>query len=769
MQLYRKATAAIVLVLALLGAIALGAQAASVSVPIITFISPVSAEPGSAAFTLTVNGAGFVAGSGASIVQWNGSGLATTFVSEDQLTAEVPAILLAGPGTGWITVANPGCGGACSLTSNTIYFPIGTPVATLTLGTFTAATLASAPAQMAEGDFNRDGNLDLAVSNSSGNTVSIFLGNGDASFQPPTSFATTPNPWGIAIGDLNGDGIPDLVVGSNSAAGMTVALGNGAGGFTAYNLVGGICPKYPALADVNHDGKLDIVVGNQCNNGIQVYLGNGDGTFQTPISVNGSSRINMLVLADFNGDGNLDIASANANLGTVDVYLGNGDGTFSAVTRYPAANSATSISAADFNGDEKLDLVVMSDASATGMMILLGNGDGTFQPASSIASPTTLASIAGVGDLNTDGNLDIVAITQNGAVQAWLGNGDGTFQSTPQTLSIGNSGAGILLGNFVNGGGLVVAAGLGSSVSFDLPTLTISPPGVNFGNVNLNAAAEQVSTLTNLTPQAVIFSSAGFVGPDEQDFSQSNTCNAPTAPAASCTVTVTFSPAVAGARSGTLIVSDSAAGSPQSATLSGVGVAAPLAAISTTALEFGNENLGVLSAPQFVNVNNTGTAALTELSANIAGPDAGDFILSNNCPNSLAVWAVCTIGVAFSPSDPGPRSATLQISDNAPDNPQLVALSGAGILSASQLAFMPGPPATIAAGNSIGIVGVAVETSRSTVVTSSIADIQVTITGPNSFSSSQTRTAASGVAIFNFSGTLLNVAGHIPLPPRAPL
>src|ERR1700690_77188 len=755
---FRKTVAAIVRAVLLVATVALVAHEAAVAVPIITFISPVSAAPGGEAFTLTVNGAGFVSGGNPSVVEWNGTALATTYVNSGQLMAAVPATLIANGGTAWITVANPSCGNACSLTSNVIYFPVGASSATLIFGTLTAATLGGPPSQMAEGDFNGDGKLDLAISNSSGNTVSIYLGNGNGSFQPPGSFNATTNPWGIAVGDLNGDGIPDLVVGAQSVAGLTIAIGNGLGGFTSTALAGGQCPMNPVLADVNRDGNLDIIVGNECGNGILVYLGNGDGTFQPAESVVGGTQTAQVAIADFNGDANLDIASADAQSSTADIFPGDGTGMFSSFTQYAATISAASIAAADFDGDGKLDLVVTSDPGE--IVILRGNGDGTFQAASAIPNATGFASVAAIGDLNIDGNLDIVGVTHEGALQVWLGNGDGTFQSAPQTLSTSNEGAGVLLGSFVSDGELNVAAGFGPAVDIYAPTLIISPASANFGNVDLNSAAQQIFTLTNSTPNTVIFTGAFFTGPGLQYFSQTNICGEPIAPAAACSVTVRFSPSVAGAQIADLAIADSAPGSPQIVSLRGFGVAAPLASISTVSLAFGNENLGVMSGAQSVSVTNTGTAPLTGLRGNFAGAEAADFSQTNNCPDPLMVFSACTFSVTFTPSDLGPRTAALRISDNAPDSPQMVALSGTGILSPSQLAFLSAPPAAILPGSSIGTVSVAVETTRFTLVTSSSASILLTITGPNSFSSSLTQVAASGVATFNFAGTLLNVAGQ---------
>lgn len=276
-------------------------------VPLITFFSPVSVRPGGPDFTLTVYGANFV--NGVSVVNWTGTALVTTFVSSTQLTAAVPAALTASGGTGWITVTSGSpCGPVCipssNPTSNVIYFPVtNTTSSYVAVSLFT--TVGNTPLKFTQGDFNKDGKLDMAVSNFSDSTVSILFGNGDGTFRSQQTLNTLQAPFGIAMGDLNGNGVPDMVVG-NDSTGLNVFLGdaNGDGGFTAgTSLSGGNCPLVPLLADLNRDGILDIVVGNECGVGIQVYLGNGDGTFGAPISVVTSSAVFDSVVADFNGDG----------------------------------------------------------------------------------------------------------------------------------------------------------------------------------------------------------------------------------------------------------------------------------------------------------------------------------------------------------------------------------------------------------------------------------------------------------------------------------
>src|SRR5215469_13626756 len=84
----------------------------------------------------------------------------------------------------------------------------------------------SNPAAIAVGDFNGDGKADLVVVNSSANTVSVLLGNGDGTFSAKNDFATGTTPVGVAVGDLNGDGKLDIATANANSNSISVLLGN---------------------------------------------------------------------------------------------------------------------------------------------------------------------------------------------------------------------------------------------------------------------------------------------------------------------------------------------------------------------------------------------------------------------------------------------------------------------------------------------------------------------------------------------------------------
>jgi FG-GAP-like repeat len=429
---------------------------------------PMSAAPGGAGFTVTVNGTGFVPGS---VMNWNGTALPTTFVSKAQVTATVSASDIASAETASVTVSNPAPGGGVS---NVAFFEVATPESNVVLSA--PSNTGGVGFAVVTADFNGDGKLDLAVTgvqpaNSSNPVVYILLGNGDGTFQAPVAYPISFSPGITApmvTGDFNGDGKLDLV------AGHSVLLGNGDGTFQpAISLPAQYVPSSSDLfvaGDFNGDGRLDLVAMEQSVGDLLVMSGNGDGTFTalTPIAVTedcntvtGSTCViyNAFSAADFNGDGVLDLVVAYTPLprdtgpvgsGTFAVYLGNGNGTFQTPVLTNTGSPGNyinlyQIAAADFNGDGKQD--VFSAVNSEGA-VSLGEGNGMFD---FNANGFTLAGAgyepAFTGDFNADGKLDVAT-----GDDIALGNGDGTFQAPAialPTSSIANIAA---VGDF-NGDG----------------------------------------------------------------------------------------------------------------------------------------------------------------------------------------------------------------------------------------------------------------------------------------------------------------------------
>ena len=282
----------------------------------------------------------------------------------------------------------------------------------------------------------------------------------------------------VPTGDFNGDGIPDLAfayqiptTGVDLMVG--VMLGNGDGTFQAPTTIDlGAMPGYvypnAVVADVNGDGKPDLIIAAASGSGpytdLWVLLGNGDGTFQAPITNSwtiGEIGIAGVATGDFNDDGKVDVAiSASddpAGRNPLWILLGDGSGHFTQSTSYPS-EAAGEIRAADLRNNGKLDLLVLVGGQ---LQILLGNGDGTFAAAQVLATPAQVFEFE-IGDFNEDGLPDVAAIYDNGTntvgeVQILLGKGDGAFQAGSTYPDPNNStgylaGQRLFIGNFHGSG-----------------------------------------------------------------------------------------------------------------------------------------------------------------------------------------------------------------------------------------------------------------------------------------------------------------------------
>jgi hypothetical protein len=240
----------------------------------------------------------------------------------------------------------------------------------------------AAPTHIAAADFNEDGHPDLVVTDGGG--IRVLMGNGDGTFQSPQFYPVTwPGEDWVAVADLNGDGHLDLVVSNRGNSSppdvdgrLSVFLGNGDGTFQPAldEHIPDVRPGSVAVGDFNGDGIPDLVTTNN-NYGpggaIDVLLGNGDGTFQVSARYQ-TDALGPLTVADFNGDGNLDLAvldfgsPPDYNPG-ISVLLGNGDGTFQPPTLYLLGGQnlgLNDLAAGDLNGDGYPDLAVATANSS---------------------------------------------------------------------------------------------------------------------------------------------------------------------------------------------------------------------------------------------------------------------------------------------------------------------------------------------------------------------------------------------------------------------
>jgi len=296
---------------------------------------------------------------------------------------------------------------------------------------------------IAAGDFDEDGKIDLVTANYATNNVSVLrntsLGPGAitaSSFAPSVAFGVGTGPSGIAVGDVDGDGKLDIITANQGATTLSVlrniSTGTTISFATALPFTVGAAPFGVTVGDIDNDGKLDLIAANSGSANVSVLRNNSTGTtvsFATAANFNVGSTPVVVAVGDLSGDGFLDIATVNNGTGANSVSVLRNTTTGTALTFNPAqtfavGNLPAGLAIGDLNSDGKLDIA----ASDYGSNTTTGNGTTVSVLFNTSSSSATIAMTAqppvtvgrgpnsvSLGDLDGDGDLDIVTANQGGA------------------------------------------------------------------------------------------------------------------------------------------------------------------------------------------------------------------------------------------------------------------------------------------------------------------------------------------------------------------
>ncbi len=359
---------------------------------------------------------------------------------------------------------------------------------------------------------------------------------------------------------------------------------------------------------------------------------------------------------------------------------------------------------ADVNGDGKPDLVVTNECASSSncangtVSVLLGNGDGTFQAAVAYGSGGYEANSVAVADVNGDGKPDLLVVNQQV-------NGGDAYYGTVGVL-------------------------INTSITATTTTLTSSPNPSNFGQaVIFTATVTAQQGFYKGTPTGTVSFYDGTTNIGNSNLNSNGVA------------TLTTSSLSVGTHSMTATYNGDTDFAPSTSSVLYQVVQGAIVSLSPISVNFGNQNVGITSNPQYVTLQNTGNINLTITSIQITGTNSGDFAQTNNCPGSVAPNASCQISVTFTPTATGTRNAAVTITDNAPNSPQSVPLTGVGVLPAVTFS-----PTSLNFGNQG--VGTTSNPQMTTLTNSGAGVLTITsigITGTNSGDFAQTNNCPGSV------------------------
>jgi len=361
-------------------------------------------------------------------------------------------------------------------------------------------TTGTNPRSVAIGDLDGDGKVDLAVANEGGNTVSVFMntstGAGTISYAPKVDFGTLQAPFSVSIGDLDGDGKSDLAITNNSSSTLSVFRNTSTGaGFISYaaqvDLTTGSTPRTVSIGDLDGDGKADLAVVNESGT-VSVFrnttLGAGSISYASKVDFPTGSTPSSASIGDFDGDGKADLVVANFSSNFVSVLrntsTGAGSISYAPKVDFTIEAGSWSVSVGDLDGDGKVDLAVANETS--NMVSVFRNtstmaGSISFAPKVDYATGLNPQSLS-IGDLDGDGRADLAVGNQGSptvSVFRNTGTSPGTISYAPKVDYTIASTSSVSIGDLDGDGKADLAVANGSNTVSVLRNAICTPPVID--------------------------------------------------------------------------------------------------------------------------------------------------------------------------------------------------------------------------------------------------------------------------------------------------
>ncbi|QDV43538.1 FG-GAP repeat protein [Stieleria neptunia] len=296
------------------------------------------------------------------------------------------------------------------------------------------------PTDVVSGDFNNDGRDDIAMSSDTDDSLQIFIAAADGTLGTPLTIAAGGNlGWWtdvLEVGDFDNDGDDDIAMIVNGAQQVSVLISNGDGTFAPafnYPLFGN--PNGLHVSDLNDDGILDFATTVRNDNSIRVYTGDGDGRFSFLQQLSAGTAPHGVSSGDFDGDGNQDLVTTNFTSDDLTLWYGDGANGFNRPVVFATGDGPESVTSDDFNNDGRDDLAVVYRQDRA-VRVFLSDASGL--PVQDAFHDTRITThFISSEDVDQDGFEDLIVGGFGNTLKIQLGSPDGTF-TRPISIETGN-------------------------------------------------------------------------------------------------------------------------------------------------------------------------------------------------------------------------------------------------------------------------------------------------------------------------------------------